>query len=151
MKIGGDHGKNSLKIALQVSNTDRPNARQNAVVVVLAAVRDTHDNVVRFLEGGLGYELAALQSHSWKDKAFKVFLNRDYDFLCKMYGLLSPQVTYPCLWCLMPRRDMNNPTDQCQPRSVKSLLSDYKKFMDEPDGERKQANKFFNSFHAPLI
>ena len=151
VKIGGDHGKNSLKFTLQIANTDRPNARQNTIVIALAAVRDTHENIVRFLEGGLGDELVALQSHSWNGKAIKVFLNGDYDFLCKMYGLSGPQGTYPCLWCLMPRRDMNNPADQCQHRSVESLLADNKKFMDEADGERKQANKFFNSLHAPLL
>ena len=140
VKIGGDHGKNSLKFTLQIANTDRPNSRQNTV----AAVCGTH-------EGGLGDELVALQSHSWNGKAIKVFLNGDFDFLCKMCGLSGPQVTHPCLWCLMSRRDMNNPTDQCQHRSVESMLADNKKFMDEADGERKQANKFFNSLHAPLI
>ena len=61
---GGDHGKNSLKFTLQVANTDRPNTHQNTVLIVLAAICDTHDIIVRFLEGGLGDELFALKSHS---------------------------------------------------------------------------------------
>ncbi|GFO08081.1 amine oxidase [Plakobranchus ocellatus] len=102
VKIVGDHGKNSLKFTLQIANIDKPNARQNTVVIAIAAVKDTHKNIERFLQGGLGDELFALQSHSWKGKMLKVFLNGDYDFLCKMYGLSGPQGTYPCLWCLMP-------------------------------------------------
>ena len=142
VKIGGDHGKNSLKFTLQIANTDRPNARQNTIVIALAAVRDTHENIIRFLEGGLGDELVALQSHSWNGKAIKVFLNGDYDFLCKMYGLSGPQGTYPCLWCLMPRPDMNNPEDQCQHRSVESMLTDNKKFMDNLWGEKTSQQIF---------
>ncbi|GFO40644.1 amine oxidase [Plakobranchus ocellatus] len=63
----------------------------------------------------------------------------------------GPQGTYPCLWCLMPRRDMHNPSDHCEHRSLESLLADNKTFMQQTDGEKKQANKFFNSLHAPLV
>ena len=128
---GGDHGKNSLKFTLQIANIERPNARQNTVVIAIAAVRDSHENIVRFLKGGLEDELTALQSHSWRDKTIKVFLNGDYDFLCKIYGLSGPQGTYTCLWCLMPRRDMHKHSDMCQLRSLHSLLADNKTFMDE--------------------
>ena len=71
IKIGGDHKRNSLKFTLQVANTDKPNAYRNTIVIGIASVRDTHANMVRFLEGGLGIDLTALQSHSWKGKAIK--------------------------------------------------------------------------------
>ena len=142
VKIGGDHGKNSLKFTLQIANIERPNARQNTVVIAIAAVRDSHENIVRFLKGGLEDELTALQSHAWRDKTIKVFLNGDYDFLCKMYGLSGPQGTYPCLWCLMPRRDMHKHSDMCQLRSLDSLLAHNKTFMDEGEGQKKDANKY---------
>ncbi|GFR91922.1 amine oxidase [Elysia marginata] len=90
VKIGGDHGKNSLKFTLQIANTAKPNARNNTVVIAIASVRDTHDNIIRFLEGGLATDLKALQSHSWRNKKLKVFLNGDYEFLCKIYGLSGP-------------------------------------------------------------
>ena len=54
IKIGGDHGKYSLKFTFQIANTAKPNARHNTVVIAIATVRDTHDNIVRLLEGGLG-------------------------------------------------------------------------------------------------
>ena len=68
VKIGGNHGKNSLKFTLQIANTTKPNARNNTVVIAIVSVRDTHDNMVRFLAGGLASDLKALQSHSWKNK-----------------------------------------------------------------------------------
>ena len=63
VKIGGDHGKNSLKFTLQIANISNPNAGNNTAVIAVAAVCDSHDNMVRFLEGGLGNDLSALQSH----------------------------------------------------------------------------------------
>ena len=150
IKIGGDHGKNSLKFTLQIANTAKPNARHNTVVVVIAVVRDTNDNIVRFLEGGSGHDLSALQSHCWIDKTIKVFLNGDYEFMCKMYGLSGPQGTYPCLWCLMPRRDMHQPSDQCQSRSLETLLADNSAFLRETSDKREVA-KFHNTLHAPLL
>ena len=53
--------KNSLKFTLQVENSDKPNAYRNTIVIGRASVRDTHTNMVRFLEGGLGDDLTALQ------------------------------------------------------------------------------------------
>ena len=151
IKIGGDHGKNSLKFTLQVANTDKPNAYRNTIVIGIASVRDTHANMVRFLEGGLGDDQTALQSHSWKGKAIKVFLNGDYEFLCKIYGLSGPQGTYPCLWCLMSRREMHNASDHSQPPSLESLLADNLAFRTETEGEKKEVAKHHNSLYAPLV
>ena len=88
IKIGEDHGKHLLKITLQIANTAKPNAIHNSVVKAITAVQDTHDNIIRVLEGRLGNDLSALQSHCWRDKTMKVFLN---EFMCKMYGLLGQQ------------------------------------------------------------
>ena len=150
VKIGGDHGKNSLKFTLQIANISNPNAGNNTAVIAVAAVRDSHDNMVRFLEGGLGDDLSALQSHCWRDKMIKVFLNGDYEFLCKMYGLLGPQGTYPCLWCLMSRRDMHLPSDDSQSRSLENLIADNSAFLKETT-EKKEAAKFNNALHTPLL
>ena len=51
VKNGGDYGKNSLKFTLQIANTAKPNAQHNTVVIAMAEVRDTNENMVRFLEG----------------------------------------------------------------------------------------------------
>ena len=107
VKIGADPGRHSL-ITLQIVNIQKPNSEHNTLVIALAPVRDSYENIARFLKGGFGDELAALHSHMWRQKAIKVSLNGDYDFLCKVYGLSGPQGTFLCLWCLMPRCYMNN-------------------------------------------
>ena len=70
--------------------------------------------------------------------------------MCKMYGLSGPQGTYPCLWCLMPQRDMHQPSDQCQSRSLETLLADNSAFLRETSDKREVA-KFHNALHAPLL
>ena len=150
VKIGGDNGKNSLKFTLQIANTAKPNTRHNTVVIAIAAVRDSHENMVRFLEGELGSDIKALQSHSWRNKTIKVFLNGDYEFLCKIYGLSGPQGTYPCLWCLMPRRDMHKPGDQYQQRSLETILADNSNFITDSSA-KKEVAKYHNALHTPLL
>ena len=67
-----------------------------------------------------------------------------------MYGLSGPQGTYLCLWSLMPRRDMHQPSDQCQCRSMETLLADDSPFHRETS-DKREAAKFHNSLHAPLL
>ena len=71
-KLGGSWQK-FIKIYSSDKNIERPNARQNTVVIAIAAVRDSHENIVRFLKGELENELTALQSHSWRDKTIRSF------------------------------------------------------------------------------
>ncbi|GFO08040.1 amine oxidase [Plakobranchus ocellatus] len=150
VKIGGDHGKNSLKLTLQIANLDRPNSQLNSVVIALASVKDSYTNIVRFLEGGSGDELVALHSHAWQEKTIKIFLNGDYDFLCKVYGLSGPQGTFPCLWCLMSRQEMHLHSTNTQLRSLDSLISDNLSFMQD-NADKKSAAKYNNSLHAPIL
>ena len=64
-EIGGSlHGKKSSKFILQIANTERSNAFQNKVVIIVAAVCDIHKNFVMFLEDGLGDEFVAFRFHS---------------------------------------------------------------------------------------
>ena len=53
IKIGGDHGKNSLKLTMEIANTKKPNSQSNTVVIGLAHVKDTYENIKTFLGSGL--------------------------------------------------------------------------------------------------
>ena len=106
--------------------------------------------MVRLLEDGLASDLKALQSHSWRNKTLKLFLTGDYEFLCKMYSLSGLQGTYACLWCLMPRRALYEPSGQCQQRLLKSLLVDNSAFVADLLG-KKEVAKFHNALHTPLL
>ena len=83
-------------------------------------------------------------------QSYKVFLDGDYEFLCKIYGLLGPQATYPILWCLMPGSEMHNTSDHSQLGSLESLHADNLAFRIEAEGEKKKVAKHPNSLHAPL-
>ena len=109
IKIGADHGKNLLKFTLEIANTFAPNSQENTIVIGIAAIKDTYQNLHNFLEGGLLDDLKQLQNHIWNGKTIKITLNGDYDFLCKAYGLSGPVGTYPCLWCLFPKNEINDP------------------------------------------
>ncbi|GFN93402.1 amine oxidase [Plakobranchus ocellatus] len=150
IKIGGDHGRNSIKFTLQIGNTHKPNSQHNTIVIALPYVRDFHENIVRFLEGGLGDELAVLQDHIWRGKNIKVFLNGDYHFLCKVYGLSGPQGTYPCLWCVVHRQAMSTPSPETQQRTLDTLIADNDAYRRD-NRDKKEAAKYNNCLHTPLL
>ena len=107
IKIGGDHGVNSLKLTLQIVNTEHPNSKRNTIVIAMAQVRDTHTNLERLFENmHLQEQILALQDHKWQGKSMKIFLNGDYEFLTNVYGLSGASGTFPCLWCLVQRQDI---------------------------------------------
>ncbi|GFS25408.1 hypothetical protein ElyMa_001686900 [Elysia marginata] len=58
-----------------------------------------------------------------------------------------PCGTYPCLWCVMPRRDMHKPSDQCQARSLKSILGENLAFVADSTG-KKEVAKFLKQTTA---
>ncbi|GFO02792.1 amine oxidase [Plakobranchus ocellatus] len=89
IKIGGDHGKNSFKVALSIFNLSKPNAKQNTHLIVMAKVPDTMHNMQIMLDD-LKPQIESLQSFTWRGKAMKVFIFGDYWFLCKLYGLSGP-------------------------------------------------------------
>jgi len=126
-KLGEIMGKIRLSLHfIQVINLEKPNSKQNTIVIAIASIRDSYENIDRFLEGGLGHDLEALKRLKWRGKALKLFVNGDYEFLCKLYGLSGPQGTYPCLWCLMPSRTLRVANvDNCHHRSLDFLYAHY--------------------------
>ena len=151
LKIGGDHGKHSFKMTLQVANLEKPNAQQNTFVIALSSIRDSHENIERFLNGGLGDEIAALSSLTWRNKKIVVFDNGDYEYLCKIYGLSRPQGTYPCLWCLATIKQIRENTVSPTPkhRNLQSLHTNHKAFVAN-GGIKKSVSQHNNCLHAPL-
>ena len=50
IKVGGGHGKHSLKLTLQIINLARPNSKQNVVVFANTPVPDNFDNLLTVFE-----------------------------------------------------------------------------------------------------
>ena len=150
VKIGGDHGKNSMKFTLQIGNIQKPNSKSNTIVIAMVEARDTHNNLDRFLDGGLGNDIHMLSSHTWQHKKIKLFLNGDYEFLTKMYGLSGAQGSYPWLWCLTPKHEIQNKSPPASLRNLERLHTDNIAFVEHGE-HKKDVNKHNNSLHAPLI
>ncbi|GFN92672.1 amine oxidase, partial [Plakobranchus ocellatus] len=73
IKIGGDHGKNSFKVALSICNLSKPNAKQNTHLIAMAKVPDKMHNI-QIMFNDLKPQIESLQSFTWNRKAMKVFI-----------------------------------------------------------------------------
>lgn len=45
MKLRGDHGKDSMKLAFQLDNLEKPNSSKRAVVFSIFEAKDTRNNL----------------------------------------------------------------------------------------------------------
>lgn len=151
VKIGGDHGKNSLKFTLEVANTKNPNSKKNTIVIAFAAVKDTYTNMRIFLESGLGSDIDKLMNHKWKGKSIKLFLNGDYEFLSKIYGISGANGIHFCVYCLATRNKIHSKTDGFQLRTIESLKTDNQMFKNEKGGDKKYVSGYNNCLHTPLL
>ena len=164
VKIGADHGKNSLKFTMGVVNTPAPNSQYNTIVIGMAAVKDTYENLAEFLKGGISVnsenrtfscgildDLKTLQGHVWKGKKIKLCLNGDYDFLCKAYGISGATGKFPCIWCHVASDDLNSIDIECTERTVKGILEDHERFLKETKNDKSEVKFYNNALHPPLI
>ncbi|GFO12155.1 amine oxidase [Plakobranchus ocellatus] len=151
VKIGGDHGKNLLKLTLEIANTETPNSQRNTVVIAMAAVKDSYQNLQTFLDGGLKQDIQELMDEFWDDKRIHVTLNGDYEFICKMYGISGAQGTHPCVWCLTTKQAMQIPSETHTLRTLEQITEDHNKFINEQKGNKKEVHKYYNCLHSPLL
>ena len=80
LKIGGDHGKGSMKLCVEVANLLRPNARDNTHLIAKTDVKDTPENLHE-ISVYFNPELKDLKRSKWRGKKIIVFLFGDYAFL----------------------------------------------------------------------
>lgn len=151
VKVGADHGKGSFKFSLSVVNTANPNSKFNTVLAAMAKTTDCRDNLDRFFED-IKIQLRNLDLMSWRDKKIRLFLFGDYEFLCKVHGISGACGSYPCLWCLASKKDIQNPQKADAPaRTWTNLYRDYQRFMSYGKGLKKNAQCFNNCIHPPLF
>ena len=155
LKIGGDHGKNSLKLTMEVVNTIKPNSQGNTIVIGIASVKDTYENIKSFLNTGILDDLVQLKNQKWKDKNIRLFLNGDYLFITQVFGLSGPAAVYPCVWCDITKSELQHPLTteyrEFSERTLENLITSYEQFMKETHGDRKDAQKYRNCIHKPLF
>ena len=105
IKLGGDHGGDIFKVTLQVLNTSSPNSKDNTIVIMALQGKDTVENVKKTFEK-VENEIIKLQNASWNNKTIRLFLCGDYQFLCSVYGIQGATSSFPCLWCYIPKTDI---------------------------------------------
>ena len=136
VKVGADHGQGSLKMALQVANTNSPNSKNNTVLCSLFKGKDDRENVQRIFSE-YSTQIDELRNMTWNNKKIRVFMFGDYDFLTKMFGLSGAKGLHPCLWCDTTNQNMQKPPHQqkeVEGRRLKTLKLDYRWFMKSGKG-----------------
>ena len=153
VKLGGDHGKGSVKLCIQIANVEKPNARENTHAVALVEAKDTHE-ILKEICVYLNPELKKLKKRKWKGRRIKVFLFGDYLFLCSIYGLSGQGGKHPCLWCNILLGDMRTgaaiTAGAMNDRTLSSIKRQYSKFKE--DGSiLKNAREYANCVRPVLL
>ena len=153
IKIGGDHGGGSFKLALQIANLQNPNSSSSTHLIQIAECKDSASNLHTLLFP-LKQRLEDLKKLKWKEKKIRVFLCGDYDFLLKMYGISGAQSTFPCLWCYASKEDSQQEAKEqkrkkIQSRSLNKIQADYGSFR-EAKCPKEQAKCYHNVTTPPI-
>ena len=153
LKIGGDHGGGSFKMALQVANTQKPNSSASTHMIQIVECKDSVSNMQRVL-CPLEQQVEALKSLTWRGKKIRVFLFGDYDFELKMFGISGAQSSFPCLWCQASREDIQMElTDferqKIPQRSLNTVRNDNSDFV--AAGCPKEQAKLYHNVTTPPI
>ena len=152
IKIGADHGGGSFKMCLQVLNINSPNANQNTHVVLCYKGKDLYDNLNQVLKP-MENQIRQLQLMTWNGKSLRVFLNGDYDFLCKLHGLSGAKGVHCCLWCHITSQNIQQSRllrGDCERRSLVTLRMSHQKFTKKGQGKKSVASAYNNCIHEPM-
>ncbi len=151
IKFGGDHGKSSFKLTMQVVNVKNPNSKTNTIVLAMANVKDTYENL-QLLMSSVQLQLEDLKTLQWNGKKIKMFVFGDYDFYCKVFGISGAQATYPCLWCLIPKDELQQPhITTFEARTLTNLFKDCDDWEMETGADKNQAKYFHNCVNRPML
>ena len=151
VKIGGDHGRGTFKLTMQVANVEKPNSKTNTIVFAYGEVVDSHENL-RKIMNNFETEINSMQGMMWEGKAIKIFLFGDYKFYTSLYGLSGAAGVHPCLWCTATRLQMksNNQGTHC-PRTIEKLKDSYYKFELEGNLNLDLAKYYQNCVDLPML
>ena len=108
VKLGGDHGRGTLKLMLQIANLRRPNSKHNTCLLAIDECKDTPDNLRRIM-GPYKHQITELETMQWRDKNVRLFWFGDYEFLLKCSGLSGAQANHPCLFYTASRAQIQAP------------------------------------------
>ena len=67
VKVGGDHGQGSLKFSLAIVNTKNPNTEDINVLIGMACIKESRENMEIFLES-VRNQLVDVSNLVWNEK-----------------------------------------------------------------------------------
>ncbi|XP_072017401.1 uncharacterized protein [Amphiura filiformis] len=153
IKVGGDHGKGSFKVAMSVCNTANPNSSYNTICILLLEGSETKANVQRVLPLIVD-QLMSLEDMTWRGKKFRLWVNGDLAFLVNIYGINGCQSRYCCVYCEESKSEFSISKDGRVPvenRSLERMKEDVRKFCKA--GGRKESSKDLSHsiIHPPIF
>ncbi|XP_033104570.1 uncharacterized protein LOC117107118 [Anneissia japonica] len=80
----------------------------------------------------------------------RLFFFGDYDFLCRIYGLVGPNGKYSCIYCFCSQDDIRSNHPRKGLRCLKSYNQDYKCFVDHGE-DRKKSKTISHSVIRPYM
>ena len=98
IKLGGDHGRDSFKLTTQIVNSLTPNSKHFTVLIAMAKVKDTPDNL-KIIFADFKDDFLNLANAVWKNNRIKLFMFGDYHFSVDVFGISGASGKHPCL-CL---------------------------------------------------
>ena len=147
VKVGGDHGRGSMKICTQIANLVNPNAKEHTHMVALVEEKDSYE-VLQGLLSNLNSDISLLQTSTWDNKEILTFLFGDYAFFCKLYGLSGATGKYPCIWCLISSDEMKRSKKNTKRSRTLAMLERENRRYNNQGGS---AMEHHNCVRAPLI
>ena len=146
LKIGGDHGENSFKICLQVNNLEKPNAKQNTMVIASMPAKDLHENLKN---------LTAIYKDHFTGKRKRLgcfFLEITPSCPQCMDYKVQRGHTF-CLWCINKPEDIRFPSKSWSPATQRTLVAlkhDHTQFIKKGSGKINLASCSHNVCREPL-
>ena len=147
VKVGGDHGQGSLKFSLALVNTKNPNSKDNNILIAMANIKDSKETMEIFFES-IRKQLFVQQIFYGKGKKLNFFCLGITNFCVKYTVSLG---NYPSLWCLTKKSEIQYKPGPQPERTLSSLSTDNKRFMNVGKGDKKNASSYNNSIHEPIL
>nr|XP_054748599.1 uncharacterized protein LOC129254164 isoform X2 [Lytechinus pictus] len=148
LKLGGDKGGKSFKLAIQVANLLHPNSPRNTVMVAVFQASDSTFNLDLALKD-FASDVELLMRTTWRGKRIRLFLCGDYEFLTKFYGLTGPNGRHCCLYCSISKAQMAVPLEDRGPspsRTLETLSTNLQEYKED-----KVAKNHNNVIKEPLF
>ena len=151
LKLGGDHGKGSFKLTLQILNVQKPNSPLNTFCICLAECRDSRENLDTILKP-FKEQIDRLSEMKWNNCDIQLFLCGDYEFLIKVFGLSGAAGVHPCLFCEITSADIQkDPSETVESwiRSLRRIKSQHQRYV-KAGSVKKNARHYKNVISKPM-